>query len=207
MHPNFRFLKPSPATTWPDDHSGQRPTRERVRLPLLGRLRLAVSAAIVALAVMGSLVVAGHVPGLAARRELVLLGCILLGVGLWIAGAFKHVADDDEESPFRFLGNLRYLAVMTLLVGLLFFVLTQSPPPPPAPAPVKAAAPPAPPPREFPPLKLQGIVLQGGASQALIDNRLLSLGDMLESGVQVVEISSNKVTVALDGQTMVLTLP
>jgi hypothetical protein len=128
-------------------------------------------------------------------------------VGLWIAGAFKHVADDDEESPFRFLGNLRYLAVMTLLVGLLFFVLTQSPPPPPAPAPVKAAAPPAPPPREFPPLKLQGIVLQGGASQALIDNRLLSLGDMLESGVQVVEISSNKVTVALDGQTMVLTLP
>jgi hypothetical protein len=39
-----------------------------VRLPLLGRLRLAVSAAIVALAVMGSLVVAGHVPGLAARR-------------------------------------------------------------------------------------------------------------------------------------------
>jgi hypothetical protein len=174
-----------------------------LRLPLLSKLRLSVSAAILALAVLLSLIVTNHVSAVASRREEISLAALGLGVLLWIGGRFKHVADDDEESPFRFLGNLRYLAVMTLLLGLLFFVITHRNEPPARPVPVQPA-PPAPAPREFPSLRLQGIVVQDGASQALIDNRLFKAGDTMESGVQVIEISQGNVTLSLDGQTKVL---
>ena len=62
-----------------------------------------------------------------------------------------------------------------------------------------------PPPVVFPLLQLQGIILQGARSSALINGRALFIGEDI-SGVQLVAIDSEHVTVAMEGHTNLLTL-
>ena len=58
----------------------------------------------------------------------------------------------------------------------------------------------------FPPLKLQGLISDGDNSSAIINREVLRVGEGI-GNVRVVAIDSAHVTVELEGQTKVLSLP
>lgn len=193
------------------------------RSALLTKLRISVSIAIVAITVMVSLTLEERVPSLMERRAEILEAAVAVAALLLILGRFVRPEDDDEESPFRFLRDFRYGAVMTLLSGLLFYVTTHDRPAPvlvakpksvtpvvavPVVAPVVTAAAPvvtARTPRAFPSLKLQGLTILNGTSYALINKKQVEVGETIDD-VKVVAITRDSVAVELDGQTKTLRL-
>jgi hypothetical protein len=185
----------------------QNETRPRMkfrRIPLLVRIRLSCSTAVLSIAVVASMELEKREPLLMDRRLEILEAALGLGLLLWIIGCFNRPASDDEERPFRYLANLRYWGVMSVLLGLVFFNMThERPAPVVAPkARIQIEAPPRPA-RPFPPLVLQGISVRNGVALALINRRLLEVGDTLDE-VRVAVIGRNSVTVTFDGQTNVL---
>ena len=74
------------------------------------------------------------------------------------------------------------------------------PPPKPAPKPI------APAPRMLPKLVLQGVTIQGGLREVLINGQTLGVGDVIDEA-RVLAIDSRSVRMQFDGREVVLRLP
>jgi len=106
---------------------------------------------------------------------------------------------EDPLSPFR---CRRYWGVMIMLSAIMLaaisafrYVRPESKPI--ASMPEQAAT--------FPPLKLQGVIVHGAKSSALINGQVLFVGDYIGS-VRLVAVNTEHATVELNGQTNVLLL-
>ena len=112
---------------------------------------------------------------------------------------------DAEEHPLGFFLKLKYWGTIFIILALLAcavpaYKLLQ----PKVNATVRSAAPLQAKP-EFPPMRLQGIVLRESQSSVMINGKIYFVGDAIGS-VRVVAIDAQSVTLELAGQTNVLTL-
>jgi hypothetical protein len=195
----------NPVNQSPDSTADPSRTNHR-SLTLLGKMRIGVSASLLAALVILSGETAALLPGLLEHRLAVVGIAGAVGVALWILGYFRAGVQECEESPFQFLATPRYWSVMIVLLALVFYVRTNEP--------EKIAAreahagnASAPPriARPMPKLKLQGITFQAGAATALINRRIYEVGHHIEEA-EVAAIGPDSVTIVLDGQTNILRL-
>jgi hypothetical protein len=137
---------------------------------------------------------------------------VLGGAGflLWLAGRARSQSNDSAEHSLAWFTKPRYWGLLLALTALLAYShsayrrFQAKAPVVVAPAALPQAAPAAPK-VVFPALRLQGIVFQGAQSSALINGRVLYVGDEI-SLVQVVAIGPDHVVVTLQGQTNLLQL-
>lgn len=134
-------------------------------------------------------------------------------------------ADAEEtrfQGPFDFIRQPLYWGMILCLIAPLLLVLGSYARPTPAPQAVpgptnkvrRPALPaPAPPPlvtntpkREFPALKLQGVVCRGSNSLASISGLVVGLGEEV-AGARVVAIDPNRVLLEFEGELHELPLP
>jgi len=183
------------------------------------KVRIGFSLALVGLIAIGGAVAFVYSNPLRAHRTGICCSFGLLGLLMWIAGrlqvrpatethsdpgcALKQAA----ENPLAFLKTVKHWGIILVLsTGVVYshgiYRSLQAAPRLPQPRPEITMPPP---PVVFPPLQLQGIILQGVRSSALINGRVLFIGEDI-SGVQLVAIDSEHVTVAMEGQTNLLTL-
>jgi len=138
-----------------------------------------------------------------------------MGLLSWIAAQFQEgkrggplkLVNDALlwEHPLLFLKSLKYWGLILIFSAGIAYILgefTAHGKPIIVNARQKASAPA---PVSFPPLKLQGLILQGAKSSALINGQVLRVGEGIGQ-VRVVAIGREQVTVGLDGQTTVLRL-
>ena len=112
---------------------------------------------------------------------------------------------DADEHPLAFFLKLKYWGTMFIILALLSsavpgYKLLQ----PKISATVRTGAPLQAKP-EFPPMRLQGIVLRESQSSVMINGKIYFVGDAIGS-VRVMAIDAQSVTLELAGQTNVLTL-
>ena len=116
----------------------------------------------------------------------------------------------DEVSPLAFLLQGRYwgfiLILSATIIYLIWLCVRDKPHAPPVvqPKPVVARLAP-PPPIVFPALKLQGLVLNGNRSHAVINGTILFVGERI-GAVRLAAVEADAVTVEMGGQTRVLRL-
>jgi len=138
---------------------------------------------------------------------------IMAGFGLLIAlaGFLIERKSSAPDHPFAFLTSLRYWGTIIVLstIGLYTFdtlirtwqVHARPEPEAVHPTIVQAQAV-----VKFPPLQLEGVVLNGAKSSAVINGQVVFLGEGI-GNVLLVSVAANSVEVALDGQTNELTFP
>jgi len=123
------------------------------------------------------------------------------GFLMWLAGQVTRRRDHAAiEHPLGFLTSLRYWALILIVstagfysrssFGRLRFPSTSA---------QKRKA------ESFPKLDLQGLVVNGARSSALINGQVLFIGEGI-GRVQLLAVDSEHATVGLDGQTKVLSL-
>ncbi len=132
-----------------------------------------------------------------------------LGLLVYVAGVAEAGKGVSAESALACLGTPKHWGLLVMLSACLVYAhctyrRIQANRPAAAPPQVQKA-PAAPPPVKFPPLHLQSIVFQGARSSALINGKVVCLGEDVEL-VQVVEIRPDRVFVAFQGQTNMLAL-
>lgn len=157
-----------------------------------------------------------------------LAGFLSWGTGRWAEarraqldqGQDAPLAQDAAEHPLAFLYNGKYWGIILMLSGaMLTFIVTRSHPQPV----LEVRARPqitnsviitvtnmvtitnAKPVVTFPPLALAGLVVNGAKSSALINGRVLYVGETI-SNVVLVAVDGEHALVALEGQTKVLSL-
>lgn len=145
----------------------------------------------------------------------------LIGLAVWLADFFKRKrvvagaattavedADCRSEGPLTFIKQPQYWGGVLCVIGLVlacfntYEVLRARPSPPISPPVERPVERPV---VRFPALALQGLVYDGSNSSAVINGRVLHLGERVE-GVQVIMIDRDSVWVELDGQTNRLSL-
>jgi len=181
--------------------------RVGVSLALLGCIAIVETAAL------------SYVPAIQPRLALCCLAVGLLGSLVWLFGLFEVkrpepnrgnpavIKQAAEEHPLANLGSARYWGMLAIVSGALLYslgVLRQHP----RALPVACAkqVPSAQHSVVFPSLKLQGLIWDGPRSSALINGQVLRVGEGIGS-VLVVAIDAKHVTVELEGQSEVLSLP
>jgi len=129
---------------------------------------------------------------------------VVVGAGFfsWLLGQLTERKRTNSDHPLIFLTSLRYWGMILIVstAGLYSLQMLRRSPSAPSVA-VKTKKAPA----EFPPLKLEGVVCNGARSSALINGQVLFVGDGI-GDVQLVSVDEGHATVALEGQTKVLTL-
>jgi len=154
----------------------------------------------------------------AVGRHVALFCLAIAGIGLlsWCVGQyFKPLGTGNSpaaraerekylnENPLTFLRSLKYWGIIVLLAsgaGVFYRELFQK----------RTAIVTSPPPRvqpsvSFPSLELQGLVLNGTKSSAMINGQVLFVGEGIGK-VQLLAVDGEHATVGLEGQTKILTL-
>ena len=144
--------------------------------------------------------------------DLIRVGVGLAGVVLWLVGRLAEAiwgrapSQAEAEHPLAFFKRPRAWGMILILAAgahAIITILYRAPAVRAAPPPVKVAR--LRPPVKFPPLKLQGLAVNGDKSTALINGEVLYLGDGIGK-VRLVGVEPEQVEVELDGQTNVLHL-
>src|SRR5206468_9123509 len=150
--------------------------------------------------------------------DFIRIGLGLAGFLMWMLGGLSEgiktkqkgqgknapVNQADAEHPLAFLKRPRSWGMILLLSAGAHAVISAYGRAPAAPIQrpeVRIAK--AIPPVAFPPLKLQGITVNGSKSSALINGEVLYLGEGI-GNVRLVAVEPEQVKVELDGQTNVL---
>jgi hypothetical protein len=157
-----------------------------------------------------------HIDAIGRHVGLFFLASAGAGVLCWIAGQFfKSVvkqessditpehSEQPSENSFIFLRSLHYWgAILFLATGGAYFRASFRKTTPVAiavvPEEIKA-------PVTFPPLELQGLVLNGEKSSALINGQVLFLGEGL-GNVKLLSVDSEHATVGMEGETKLLSM-
>jgi hypothetical protein len=121
-------------------------------------------------------------------------------------GPAGQPALDNPLAPFK---SRRYWGILIILLAVTLAVVSAyryAEPKPIAPKPkVAVPVPPPEPAVTFPPLKLEGLIVHGTQSSALINGQVLFIGEGI-GNVRLVAVDAEHATVELDGQTNVLSL-
>jgi len=157
-----------------------------------------------------------HVEVLRRNVAVFCLTAAAAGFLSWIIGQFSevkraqldHAKDGDcqnalGEHPLLFLRSLRYwgmILVVSTLPVYSFSSLRHSRATDP-----RASVADAKPAVVFPPLELHGLILNGAKSSAIINGEVLFIGEGIGT-VQLISVDGEQVTVALEGQTKVLSM-
>ena len=157
----------------------------------------------------GALLMYNHLLG--AHAEFFCGGLGLTGFVLWLGGKVSSSQQPASENPLACLGTAKHWGLLVLVSAGLVYAFSAYRhhhvvrPPAPVVAPPKPVVEAPPPVVHFPPMKLQSIVFQGERSTALINGKVVSIGEDVDL-VQVVAIQADHVTVAFQGQTNELTV-
>jgi hypothetical protein len=116
----------------------------------------------------------------------------------WLVGQIAQSGGKGIEHPLAFLKSLRYWGLILMVSTTGFYCRTTLYRP-------HVIVVRAKPPVVFPSLELQGLVINGAKSSALINGQVLFVGDEIGQ-VQLVAIDSEHATVTLDGSTNILKL-
>jgi len=176
------------------------------------RVQIGCSLASVSLMTIGTAELLMHCLPLESRAEMVCGALGGLGLLSWLLTRGPAHSAEPADVSLAWLGKPGYWGQLLALSAVLAYsytsyrhhqmkppmVVAAKPLPPPAPAPVVA-------PVKFPALRLQGIVFQGTRSSALVNGRVLYVGDEI-SLVQVAAIAPDHVVMVMEGQTNVLQL-
>jgi len=151
----------------------------------------------------------------AVQQHVALFCLVIAAAGLlsWLTGQFFKPLDKglspaakaerekfSKENPFIFLRSLKYWGMILIFSTGGMYIRNAFQKERPIVVQAKAAAPVV-----FPPLELEGLTLNGAKSSALINGQVLFIGEEI-GRVQLTAVDGDHATVALDGQTKVLTL-
>ena len=175
----------------------------------VSRVRIGFSFAVVSLLTMTSGALLMYNSLLGRKPHFIYGGLGLSGLLVWLAGQVRSPRRLSPDSALACVGTAKRWGVLVMISASLIYCLSEyrrlhakvpvvaaSPPPE-----VKVVAPEV----HFPALRLQSIVFQGSRSTALINGKVVCIGEDVEL-VQVVAIQPDHVTVALQGQTKELSL-
>jgi len=179
-----------------------------MKLTVVTKVQIGFSLGAVSIMTIGTAVLLTHWALLGSRAGMVC--AVLGGTGflVWLAGRSSQSTRSDDPS-LAWVTEPGYWGMLFTSTALLAYsysayrshrtrapVVVSKPPP--------VAAAPAPK-VKFPSLRLQGIVFRGARSSALINGRVLYVGDEI-SLAQVVAIGPDHAGVAMQGQTNLLYL-
>jgi hypothetical protein len=145
-----------------------------------------------------------------------LCGLLLGGGGLlwvsWLLGRRHSAIDEEAQAPAereRLLGSKGYWGLAFTLFGVIVALLPplgarEAPAPEPPPAAQLPAAPAVA--REFPSVRLQGLIYRTNNPEVLIDGTVYRFGDAV-GDARIVAIDAQSVTLELDGQQKRIELP
>ena len=180
-----------------------------MNLGIVTRVQIGFSLALVGLMTIGGGTLILHSRLLGKYLPFICSGIGLIGFVMWLAGHAGSGRKAAAEHPLAFLGTATHWGLLLgLSACLVYAVLTYRrlhssvSAGPPTPRKIVRAEPPV---VAFPTLKLQSIIFQGSRSTAIINGKILCIGEDV-SQVQVVEIQRDYVKVALQGQTNLLSL-
>jgi hypothetical protein len=201
-----------------------------LRVSVATRCRIGFLICVVAILAIGGSEALNRIDALNRNSTLVCTAIGILGFLFWIMGRLskgKRVQLNQEgpdapveqpaaDHPLAFLKSKGYWGVILVLLAAALSCLTTHPSEEPV-FTVRARPRPRPSPSPsititnerpavtFPPLELQGLIVNGEKSSALINGRVLYLGEGL-SNVVLVAVDPEYATVELEGQTKVLLL-
>ncbi len=192
---------------------------ESAVVSIVTKVRVGFTLALIGLFAMGGGVGYVYVRALRAHHTIICSVLATVGIMMWVLGGLNespekvnrkgeglHLREETPENPLAFLKSIKnWGIILTLATGLVYchgFYRTYKPRVVQARTKPAIAAKPA---VSFPPLQLQGIILHGNRSSALISGHVLFAGEDID-GVQVVAIKSGQVTVTLSGLTNTLEL-
>jgi len=141
------------------------------------------------------------------------LGVVFLVIGLLVRGWAGEAGsdrglrkgEDAEHHPLAFFGSSRYWGVILILVsGVTYGIGTYYRPVKALVAAARSNKESAKEPIEFPPMRLQGIVVRSGQSSAVIDGKTYFVGDLIGE-ITVAAIDDETVRLVYENQTEVLT--
>jgi len=133
----------------------------------------------------------------------------VMGFLVWFAGQVSGQKELSVENPLACVGTARRWGALVMIAAGLVYGLSayrhyhNRAPVVEQPKPVVVSTPV--PIVKFPPLRLQSIIMQGSRSSALINGKVVRVGEDVEL-VQVVGIQADRVFVAMEGQTNTLSL-
>src|SRR5437660_631908 len=168
-----------------------------VKAAVTTRARLGFAIALGALIGVGEAEACKHIPLLRLNVSFFCVAVAGAGFFSWVLGQVTERASAKSEHPLIFLTSLRYWGMILIVSTAGLYSLNALRQPRAVVAPAKAVA-------VFPPLELQGLVLNGAKSSALINGKVLFVGEGI-GDVQLVAVDQEHATVALEGQTNVLT--
>jgi hypothetical protein len=181
-----------------------------MKLAIATRVQIGFSLALVVLMAIGGSALVLHIDLLGKYPAVFCLVFGISGLVMWFSGRRESQSDTSAHNPLACLGTARHWGLLLSLSACLVYVHTTYrrlparrpvearkivPVPLTEPAPVVT----------FPSLRLQSIIFRGTRSSALINGKVLCVGEDVSS-VQVVAIEPDHVVVALQGQTNVLAL-
>jgi hypothetical protein len=196
-----------------------------MKVSIVTKLRAGFSIAIFGTLVVVEMIVTTGIDICQRQGVIICLALGLAGFLVWATSGFgkakpaepvEPIADqeapagqpplEDPLAPFksrRYWGVVLMLAAATLALASAYRYAEAKPS-----APKPKPAVPVPPPEPavtFPPLKLQGLILHGAQSSALINGHVLLVGEGI-GNVRLVAVDAEHATVELHGQTNVLSL-
>jgi hypothetical protein len=207
--------------------------RKLFGISVVTRSRLGFLIAVVVLVTIGEKAAIAKFEALQPLSPFICIGVAVAGFLSWGAGRWAEARraglNEDQdvpleevaaEHPLAFLHSGKYWGMILILSAAMLTCVLACPHPQPA---LSVRARPqltltnsititnvvtitnAPPVVSFPPLKLAGVVINGAKSSALINGRVLQVGEGIGK-VLLVAVEADHATVALEGQTKVLTL-
>ena len=184
-----------------------------MKIGVVTKARIGFAIAIGILIGVGEAQAIAHID--AVGKHVTLFFVVVAGLGLlsWFVGQyFKPLGKGSspaakaerekqlKENPLIFLRSLKYWGMILIIVsGVMFYrdYLKK---------PKKVLAKPlVQEPAKFPELELQGLVLNGNRSSAMINGQVLFIGEGI-GNVQLLAVEGEHATVGLEGQTKVLSL-
>jgi len=171
-----------------------------VKAAVTAKARLGFAIALGALIGVAEAEACKHVALLRLNSSLFCIAVVGAGSFSWLLGQLTERKKAKSDHPLIFLSSLRYWGMILIVstAGLYSLNMLRRSQPAPVVAQAKASV-------DFPPLDLEGVVCNGARSSALINGRVLFIGDGI-GDVQLVAVDEGHATVALEGQKKVLTL-
>jgi len=173
-----------------------------MNLTIVTKVQLGFFLAAISVMTIGLAEMLIHCPPLEMHAELLCGGVGGIGLLMWLGGRLSSTADRGDGNSLASLAGPRYWGMLLTLSALLAYSHTayrrlQTKPIVPV-----VAERPAPAARKvvFPPLRLEGVVFQGAKSSALVNGKVVYVGDDVDL-VEVVSIQPDHVVMVLEGQT------